>query len=34
MMGMVECEFRMPLCEMMNDNKVKLEEVIREYRLI
>ncbi len=34
MMGMVECEFRMPLCEMMNDNKVKLEEIIREYRLI
>ncbi len=34
MMGMIECEFRMPLCEMMNDNKVKLEEVIRQHRLI
>ncbi|MBU0571232.1 MAG: 4-hydroxy-tetrahydrodipicolinate synthase [Candidatus Omnitrophica bacterium] len=34
MMGMVDGEFRMPLCEMMSGNKAKLEEMIRKHGLI
>ncbi|MFH1552316.1 MAG: 4-hydroxy-tetrahydrodipicolinate synthase [Candidatus Omnitrophota bacterium] len=34
MMGMVEEEWRLPLCEMSRDNKVKLKSVLQKYRLI
>ena len=34
LMGMVNEEWRLPLCEMMDDNKEKLKEVLRKYKLI
>lgn len=34
MMGMVDEEWRMPLCEMGDENKEKLKTVLRKYKLI
>ncbi len=34
MMGMIEEEWRLPLCEMMPENKVKLQKVLKKYKLI
>jgi 4-hydroxy-tetrahydrodipicolinate synthase len=34
MMGMVDEEWRLPLCEMVKDNKAKLEQVLKGYSLV
>ncbi|MBF0252361.1 MAG: 4-hydroxy-tetrahydrodipicolinate synthase [Candidatus Omnitrophica bacterium] len=34
MMGLVEEEFRMPLCEMMPDTRAALQKVLKKYKLI
>ncbi len=34
MMGLLNEEWRMPLCEMTKENKVKLREVMRKYKLV
>jgi 4-hydroxy-tetrahydrodipicolinate synthase len=34
MMGMVDDEWRLPLCEMGKDNKAKLEQVLKRYGLV
>jgi len=34
MMGMIEEEFRMPLCGMMEENRARLKKVLTEYELI
>lgn len=34
MMGMIEEEWRMPLCEMMPENKIRLKQVLRKYKLV
>lgn len=34
MMGLLEEEWRMPLCEMTKENKIKLREVLRKYKLV
>jgi 4-hydroxy-tetrahydrodipicolinate synthase len=34
LMGMVEEEWRLPLCEMTEPNKEKLKKVLEKYKLI
>ena len=34
MMGMVRDEWRLPLCEMEKENKIKLKDVLEQYRLV
>ena len=34
MMGMIDEEWRLPLCEMMPENKAKLEKVLKAYKLV
>ncbi len=34
MMGKIEAEWRLPLCEMQDDNKAKLKDVLSKYKLI
>lgn len=34
LMGMIECDFRLPLCKMKEENLVKFKTLLRKYKLI